>query len=46
MDGLLSPRFWVQTIASTLITMVLIVAIKKVSEKYNIPVIKTLSENV
>lgn len=42
----LSPRFWVQTIVSTLFTMVMIYAIKKVSDKYNIPVIKPIADAI
>lgn len=44
--GILSPRFWVQTIVATLFTMVMIYFIKKVSAKYNIPVVNQIAEGV
>ena len=43
---MLNGRFWVQTIVSTIFTMVLIYAVKKVSLKYDIPVLKQVSEGV
>lgn len=43
---MLNARFWVQTLVSTLFTMVLIYAIKKVSMKYDIPVVKQIAEGV
>lgn len=46
MYKLLSPSFWMQTLISTLITMVCIYAIKKVTSKYNIPVVSAIAEEV
>lgn len=43
---MLNGRFWVQTIVATIFTMILIFAIKKVSIKYEIPGLKTISEGV
>lgn len=43
---MLTPRFWVSTLASVVIIMVLIVIIKKVSAKYNVPFLNTLSSEV
>lgn len=43
MGTLLSPRFWVSTIASVIVTMIFIYFIKKASEKYNIPVLSEVS---
>lgn len=41
-----SIRFWVQTLISTVFVMLMIYAVKKVSTKYNIPVLSTVSEGV
>ena len=41
-----SINWWISTIVSTLITMVMIYAIKKVATKYNIPVVSTVAEGV
>lgn len=41
-----SINWWVSTIVSTLITMVMIYAIKKVATQYNIPVVSTVAEGV
>lgn len=46
MYKLLSPSFWVQTLISTLITMACIYAIKKVSAKYQIPVVSAMAQEV
>lgn len=41
-----SARFWLQTFASVIITMILIVIVKKVSTKYNIPFLGSLANEV
>ena len=41
-----SVRFWVGIFINVLVTMILIVIIKKVSTKYNIPFLNTLSQEV
>lgn len=41
-----SINWWISTIVSTLITMVMIYAIKKVATQYNIPVVSTVAEGV
>lgn len=46
MRMLLSPSWWISTIISTLVTMAVIVLIKKISAKYSIPVISTMAEEV
>lgn len=46
MEPLFSGRFWIQTIASTLLTMVVIYAIKKFSTAYQVPVLQELSKGV
>lgn len=43
---MLSARFWLATFASVIITMILIVLVKKVSKKYNVPFLAPLSEEV
>jgi len=43
---MLTPRFWLSTLVSVVIIMILIVIIKKVSSKYNVPFLSTLSKEV
>jgi len=44
--GVLSARFWIQTIVATLFTMVMIYAIKRFSTAYKVPVISELSKAI
>lgn len=46
MNRFFSVNFWIQTIVSTFITMLVIFAIKKVATQYNIPVVSTVAEGV
>ena len=46
MNRFLSPNFWVSTIVSTFITMLIIYLIKKVATTYSIPVVSTVAEGV
>lgn len=46
MQGLISPRFWFQTFASVLVTMIIIYFIKKFSIGANVPVLRELSEGI
>lgn len=39
-------RFWVQTFLSVIITMILIVIIKRVSSTYNIPFLSSVASEV
>lgn len=41
-----SVRFWVQTLVSVIITMILIVLVKRVSSSYNIPVLSSIASEV
>lgn len=43
---MLSIRFWVGIVINVIITMILIVLIKKMSTKYNIPFLSALSNEV
>lgn len=46
MRAILSPSWWVSVIASTLVTMAVIVLIKKATQKVNIPVISDMVQEV
>ncbi|MCM3176224.1 hypothetical protein [Paenibacillus sp. MER 99-2] len=46
MGRFMSPSFWIGVIVATVFTMIMIYAIKKVSIKYNVPVLSTVSEGV
>lgn len=46
MNHFFSPRWIVNTFIQVFITMVFIYIIKKVSAKYNIPVVKQIAEEV
>lgn len=41
-----SPSWWISMFINVFITMVFIYIIKKVSVKYNIPVVKNISQEV
>lgn len=41
-----SLNWWVSTFASTLVTMVFIVIIKKLTAKFNVPVVSNLAAEV
>ncbi|MBQ7289036.1 MAG: hypothetical protein IJW78_04830 [Clostridia bacterium] len=41
-----SINWWISTLVSTLVTMCMIYAIKKVATQYNIPVVSTVAEGV
>ena len=46
MGALLRPSWWVQMFVSTLMTMVFIYLIKKISSKVNVPVVSDIVESV
>jgi len=46
MGRLLSLSFWMQVILATIFTMIMIYLIKKVSTRYNVPVLATVSEGI
>lgn len=46
MSRFMSPSFWVGVIVATIFTMIMIYAVKKVSTKYNVPVLSTVSEGI
>lgn len=46
MTKIFSINFWVSTLISTFITMLMIYLIKSVATKYNIPVVSTVAEGV
>lgn len=46
MNAILRPSWWIQTIMSTIITMIFIYLIKKVTERVNIPVISNVAQEV
>lgn len=46
MGKLLSPSFWLSTLISTFITMLMIYAIKTVANKYNVPVVKDVANGI
>lgn len=46
MGVIFSPKFWVQTIVSTLVTMTLIYLIKRFATNYNVPVVSTVAEGI
>ena len=46
MHRLLSVNFWLQLFLSTLMTMVMIYLIKKLSSKVNVPIVKDIVEAV
>ena len=46
MKVLLSPSWWVGVICSTLVTMAVIVLIKRAAQKVNIPVVSDVIQEV
>lgn len=46
MKAILSPSWWVSVIASTLVTMAVIVLVKRATQKINIPVISDMAQEV
>lgn len=44
MNRLFSVSWWVNMFISTLVTMIFIYFIKKITAKYNIPVISTIAD--
>lgn len=44
--GMMNARFWVQLFVGTIFTMLCIYGVKKMSQKYEIPGLKQLSEGV
>lgn len=44
--NLMSPKWWVNMFVTVFITMVFIYIIKKASAKYNIPIVKTIAQEV
>ena len=46
MKAILSPSWWISVIASTLVTMAVIVLIKRVTQKVNIPVVSDMVQEV
>lgn len=46
MNNLFSMNFWISTIVSTLITMLVIVMIKRVTQAVDIPVVSELVQEV
>lgn len=46
MKAILSPSWWISVIASTLVTMAMILLIKKAAQKVNIPVISDAIQEV
>ena len=46
MNRIFSPNFWISLFFSTFFTMLAIYIIKKVSSKYNIPIVSTVAEGV
>lgn len=46
MLNLTSPKWWCNQFITVFITMVFIYIIKTVSVKYNVPIVKNVSENI
>jgi len=46
MGRLFSLSFWVQVLLATIFTMIMIYVVKKVTMKYNVPVLSTVSEGI
>ena len=46
MKAILSPSWWLSVICSTLVTMAVIVLIKRVAAKANIPVVSEIVQEV
>jgi hypothetical protein len=46
MHNLFSPKWWVNMFITTFVTMFFIYLIKKGSTKFQIPVVKTIAEEV
>jgi len=46
MDSLFSPRFWIQIIISTIVTMILIYLMKRFFAKVNVPVLSDVAQSV
>lgn len=43
MGSIFNPKFWLQIFISTFFTMCIIFVIKRVSNAFNIPVVKTIA---
>lgn len=46
MSVLLSPKWWAMALLNTFLTMVMIYIIKYAANRWNIPVVKTVADNV
>lgn len=46
MNRIFSPSFWVQLFISTFMTMIMIYLIKMIATKFNVPVVKQVSEGI
>ena len=46
MKAIISPSWWLSVIASTLVTMAVIVLIKRAAQKINIPVVSDVIQEV
>ena len=46
MSFILRPSWWIQMFVSTMITMLFIYLIKKITKAVNIPVVSTVAEEV
>ena len=46
MGNLLKPSWWVSMFVSTLMTMIFIYLIKKITNKFNVPVLSEITEGV
>jgi hypothetical protein len=46
MGNMLSPRWLINTFVQVFITMIFIYFIKKLADKYNIPVVKKIADEV
>lgn len=44
--NLFSPKWWFTMFMTTFVTMIFIYIIKKTSVKYNVPFVRTISEEV